>query len=852
MKLNTYKAQFIFLILTLFNYSLSGSVELIKEGSKYENEKYVSFFKIPRELMEINTNAGEFHKLDLAFDDDFNSNWLSVGKFGEEYTDIKTQTKYESLLPNITITFAKKVLINRMIYKALTYSKCEDGIGYPKILKIYYKNRDSEGNLSLNDEDFILIDTIISVGTGEKVLFSFDENILCDQIKLEWKDINICAYDNYNGKISASEIILLTKEGENVNEDLFNAFDKSDYRELVLSKEYQNKEKIDLLKEELKIYEFSDTIKIYVEKIIGISNGSIIYDPRREFTTNQKEKINKIHQRGDVENYSKRTLKMWRGSTNRQLTGIYAKSNETITFYVSNEENGLLPCFIFTQYIGASRNWLGTTYCLKKEKESFKVTDFKTDDYVVPISPGGPIYLINTDNPEKQGQKIKIYIEGGSIYPIMRIEEDEKDYMEFLEEYVNLVKKDNITYPDITEFHSNRAMMSVRATQAYKIYKEQNKSALNNLLNWDIYMKKLYIYDGIQFEKNQPYYNELNNYICIHFRYAQPYALAYAGNEHIGIFYDDWLEKAIYLEEKEIGWGFPHEIGHMMDINERTISETSNNMISKYSETYIQGDGSWGPDRQNNKIKYLTRDDIDDKLRGCKEEDESKCYGFFKNIELNYLVWWDLESMYHGYWGKIDNMYRFNSSLAIGLSRVETFVYFTNLILGMDLGYYFTRWGFYINNYYQRFNESEVSSKYETLMYNAEMEGLIDINIPQKKYWYLDYKQYNYMTDIGLGCYEDQDEYDIKIKNIEDYGIAGKIIYLENVKCPGHLGFEIYESDRLIGFTHQTSYVDENEYEDDYIPKYQAIAYDRLLYASKPSPYKSTKDDLFTFGIGDF
>ena len=394
--------------------------------------------------------------------------------------------------------------------------------------------------------------------------------------------------------------------------------------------------------------------------------------------------------------------------------------------------------------------------------------------------------------------------------------------------------------------------MSVRATQAYKIYKEQNKSALNNLLNWDIYMKKLYIYDGIQFEKNQPYYNELNNYICIHFRYAQPYALAYAGNEHIGIFYDDWLEKAIYLEEKEIGWGFPHEIGHMMDINERTISETSNNMISKYSETYIQGDGSWGPDRQNNKIKYLTRDDIDDKLRGCKEEDESKCYGFFKNIELNYLVWWDLESMYHGYWGKIDNMYRFNSSLAIGLSRVETFVYFTNLILGMDLGYYFTRWGFYINNYKQRFNESEVSSKYETLMYNAEMEGLIDINIPQKKYWYLDYKQYNYMTDIGLGCYEDQDEYDIKIKNIEDYGIAGKIIYLENVKCPGHLGFEIYESDRLIGFTHQTSYVDENEYQDDYIPKYQAIAYDRLLYASKPSPYKSTKDDLFTFGIGDF
>ena len=185
----------------------------------------------------------------------------------------------------------------------------------------------------------------------------------------------------------------------------------------------------------------------------------------------------------------------------------------------------------------------------------------------------------------------------------MNCNEDENNYMKYLENYIKLVNKDNITNPDIAELYANRAMITVRATHAYKIYKEEDKSPLNNLLSWDIYLKKLFIYDGIQFEKNQPYYDEKNNYICIHFRYAQPYALAYAGNEHIGIFYDDWVEKAIFIEEKEIGWGFPHEIGHMMDINERTISETSNNMISKYSETFLQGDGSWGPDRENNKIR---------------------------------------------------------------------------------------------------------------------------------------------------------------------------------------------------------------------------------------------------------
>ena len=48
---------------------------------------------------------------------------------------------------------------------------------------------------------------------------------------------------------------------------------KSKYRELVLSKEYQSKEKINLLKEELKTYEFSKAIKSYLERIIGVSNG---------------------------------------------------------------------------------------------------------------------------------------------------------------------------------------------------------------------------------------------------------------------------------------------------------------------------------------------------------------------------------------------------------------------------------------------------------------------------------------------------------------------------------------------------------------------------------------------------
>ena len=40
--------RFIPIFLLLFHYSYSSTVELIKEGSKYEKEEYIKFFEIPR------------------------------------------------------------------------------------------------------------------------------------------------------------------------------------------------------------------------------------------------------------------------------------------------------------------------------------------------------------------------------------------------------------------------------------------------------------------------------------------------------------------------------------------------------------------------------------------------------------------------------------------------------------------------------------------------------------------------------------------------------------------------------------------------------------------------------------
>ena len=189
--------QLILISLLLFNFAYAGIADLIDKDSKYENLDYINLFEIPLDMMTITTNAGELFRLNLAFDKDFETRWISSGSYGKEYNDLKTKTKYSSLIPNITITFNKKVLLNSIIYKAYSDSNCEGGIGYPTRLKIYFKNRDSNGDLSFDDNDFIFFEEIKSQPTGNKVLFSFDKIISCDQIKIEWAQVNICKYNNF-------------------------------------------------------------------------------------------------------------------------------------------------------------------------------------------------------------------------------------------------------------------------------------------------------------------------------------------------------------------------------------------------------------------------------------------------------------------------------------------------------------------------------------------------------------------------------------------------------------------------------------------------------------------------------
>ena len=800
--------------------------EMTEIDPKYEQDEYLELFQIPNSLISFTKKLEDKKK---------SKNNLRFLKFIPNflYRGVEEEN-------NILFNFQKSSFIDRLIYKKNDKEINEQclRIGEINKLKFFFKQ-----NL---DSSFSLIQDFKVIKTNTKIIFLFTKKMNCIQLKIEFSEYSGCS--NKNGeKIGKNDFLILSPETANINENILNAYDKSDYRRLTLSKEFNNEETIISLEKEENKLEVSDNAKNYIKRMKSVFTGSLTYDPKREFSTNLNLNVNPLYQRGDIVSYAQKTLKMTFAGTNRQPTGIYGRSNETITITVKRgNKNDPLPNIICSQYMGASI-FLGSIQTLKEGTQTIKVDDFKLNKEKgydldrLNTFPGGPLYLINPYTKDMQSQNLSVYIEGGTLFPVYRLGYNEDEYKKGLLETINLNKKNNKTYFDITELYGRHIMFSFKASLAYENYVKDNYRPESNVMYWDLYLSTLFRFDGIQYNINDPYYDEKNEYLNIHVRYSQPHAYGYASYEHVGIFYNEWLISAVHFNLDTIIWGFPHEFGHMMDIQDRVVSETTYNMISKFSETHLQKINEKGQDGIDNNIKYLTFDVTEEKFRGCSSSNKTECKGYFMNVDhLNYLMFWNLESIYHGYWGKVDNLYRYNYTNQISkLSKEERFVYFSSVALGIDLGYYFSRWGLTFNLGAHIFSESKASAEYKRMMQSAKTKGLIDPNAPKKKYWYLDLKEYPFITEKGVGCFEDKSEFNIQITKITHPKENQYVLTLPSIKCAGFLGFEVYESNKLLGFTFNNTFNDYSTYINGYKPKYKVIGYDRLLETSNPSPYKS-------------
>ena len=691
------------------------------------------------------------------------------------------------------------------------------------------------------ESSFSLIQDFKVIKINTKIIFLFPKQIKCDQLKIEFSDASDCSNKNLE-QLGQNNFLFLSPETKHINENILNAYDKSDYRRLTLSKEFNNEEIIMNLEKESNELEVSDNVKNYIKRMKAVFTGSLTYDPKREFSTNLNAKVNPIYQNGDIASYSQKILKMSCAATNRQVTGIYGRANETITITVKRgNKNDPLPSIVCSQYFGSS-DFLGVVHTLKEGIQTIKVDDFKLDKERFHTIPGGPLYLINPYTKDMQSQNLSVYIEGGTLYPVVRLERNKDEYRKDLLEPINLNKKDNKTNFDITELVGNNIILTFKASLTYEHFKNMIYDEEFYVIFWNANILALFKFDGIQYDPDEPYYDERNDYLNIHIRNSHPYDGENKFTEHISNFCNGRLINDVHFSQEKINQLFPYEIGYMMDLNDRKILGNTNNMIYKYEEAYFEKINKMGEDFAKNNIKYLARDDIDDKLRGCKSTNKTECKGYFMNVNhLNFLIFWNLESIYHGYWGEVNNLYRYNYTTETKkLTKEERFVYFSSVALGIDLGYYFSRWGLTFNKGDTIFSETKTSANYKRIMQSAKKKGLIDPKAPKKKYWYLDLEEYPLLIlPKGIQCFKDKSEFNIQITKITNPKENQYVLTLGSIKCPGFLGYEIYESDKIIGFTFNNTFTDYTIYKRGYMPKYKVVGYDRLLETSNPSPYKS-------------
>ncbi len=743
----------------------------LNESDKHLSKSYWDMYAIPNTFFSATNDRGGENTLKNAFDGDW-------GTYYEATNDADDGS--------ISISFNSEVKLSAIIFAIAQHKSNEKPDGYPATLTI-----------ETNDGSKM---SFTSTPSKNKMLFLFDE-ISCTTLKLTFT----MKGTRYNWRQTASEIIFLQPEVEEI-ESIF-----ADYTQTRLSTQFNNESAINALDDKLRNnINYDRGFKSIIERARKILSEEVVFTPTREFST-EANAVNKIFQNGDIAYYCRNTLKMSNMGTNRQITGIYGNSGEEINVYVEAENpDAQLPKIQFSQFNGylmdsQFRNaWLSGEKTLNAGKNTFV---FPTFEQKAGILLGGSIYISNPYTPE-QG-KVKLYIEGGHEFPVFRKGGNVDEYLDKLHDFVELGKTQ--TQIDITEMQGENVIITVEASHAQRDYAENSTvNPQQNLEKWDEYIKKLLAFDGIEFEQNKQYYDQKNQFINVNIRLMQPEegAAAYAAYEHIGVFPVDgdtsWIDNAIQLTQ--YGWGFAHELGHMLDLPERIVAECSNNMFSMYTTTYIT---------HTIRTPSFYETTLNEILNPTKPS------LFDYGERSNYLLWWYIENYFPGYWGKLDNLYRFGENVT-GMTPTEKQVYLSSLATGIDLSYYFDKWGYKMAlEKDEVFKIGQTSEAFNEKMAEKIASGDID-NTIQPKIWY---------AHEGNNPDENKKIYDstqkVKVVSVEEISDGYRLTLPEQTNS-AHLGYEIYvktqEGYNFVAFTYQNVYEDKNSYTSQ--PEYEIVAVD--------------------------
>ena len=517
----------------------------------------------------------------------------------------------------------------------------------------------------------------------------------------------------------------------------------------------------------------------------GIQN----YDTQREFTPQRN---------GDMSNYTRQILKMTRGMSNRMSTGIWATPGEKLKIYVQAESNDPIPQIVFTQHISNSYEYKEIQ--LQKGINEITVPQLHADisDYETKTELGGTVYLCNPYTQQKQSKNVKVYIEGGDKIPVFRKGDNVKKFITELKDYYAHFVKGEKGYHNITELTSDHTLFTLMLDRVYEGYVTNGLDPQSAAETWDEYMEGLFAFNGLTPE-------QYKNFV-LPVKVNQPYGGAYAALGFLGIQNGDM--SAFALTDTRRGWGYSHETGHILDVNPREYTEVTNNMWSmEYALTYE----TWydiAIHKRNSERTPLA------------VNEENSLWQTNPTNFWTLSMFWDLEVYHNGYWKELDTMFRNGSSgnaavdkYAANMSQNEKVAAYSSKIIGIDLTYYFKRYGFI----------TEPSSYYKNAITSMSLSK------SRPKIWYYDDEAYNKPLDSNLGK-------EGTLTCSADKASNSTFFTLSSEYKDAHLGFEIVKNGKVVDFVWDYKYTAADIYSSDYTIN----AYDRSLNLYKSVDYTVT------------
>ncbi len=497
-------------------------------------------------------------------------------------------------------------------------------------------------------------------------------------------------------------------------------------------------------------------------------------------------------QYGDRNAHANSNLKFGFGNNN-QPTGVVARAGETITVYVDAEPGQPLPQLMFSQQEGSFASW-GRTVSLHIGKNVITVPAVSQNDgwYRHDVTPGGAVYIVNPYTEEQQSKAPVIrFASGCEQFPMMDKNTDEEEFLELLKDYKARIDADKAENPnvmdrkmiDVVEIVSDHLVFTGTATGAYEAYINQEFGPMNTVNMYDDHMDMIFEYLGMDGSsiKNDIKYTREN------IRLAQPFGYMYAASGHIGVQSDVMVSMLTSVG----GWGVDHEMGHKLDIGVRTIGEVTNNMIPQNSSYYYNN--------PNKRIPFESH-----VFKNVISTDSNYYYdgGYFENL----AVYWQLEMIYPGYWGKLNSQYRENNivldSTNSANDKLNQLAKYSSIALELDLSEHFERHGFWVSD-----ETKELLSQYPK---------------PDIKTWYANY---DYIEYDGEG-FTSNPELNVNVLK-ENENIKLSFSVNEEFK-DDVLGYEIFKDGELIGFTSTNSFVDTESNIGESV-NYTVVPYDKKL-----------------------